>query len=126
MIELRQFTRTGEIEIPPWAISLGAKRLAPASIPHCFTSGFTLEVPLTDTTIYLDYLAARFCRAGGKIQSGLHFDDLEEVSDEYSIVINCTGVGARTLLPDPGCRAASRPGRHRCEKDTAGLRHRLR
>ncbi len=101
MIEIRQFSRAGEIEIPPWATSLGAERLAPASVPHCFTSGFTLEVPLTDTTIYLDYLAARFCRAGGEIQSGLHFDELEEVRDEYSIVINCTGVGARTLLPDP-------------------------
>ena len=101
MIELRQFRRICEIEIPPWAISLGAKRLPPASIPHCFTSGFTLDVPLTDTTIYLDYLAARFHRAGGTIQSDLHFDALEQVSDEYLIVINCSGVGARTLLPDP-------------------------
>ena len=101
MIELSHFARAGEIEIPRWAISLGAQRLAPASIPHCFTSGFGLEVPLTDTTIYLDYLAARFRRAGGEIHSGVRFDHLEEVSDEYSIVINCTGVGARTLLPDP-------------------------
>ena len=58
-------------------------------------------MPLTDTTIYLDYLTARFRRAGGEIHAGLHFDHLEEVSDQYSIVINCTGVGARTLLPDP-------------------------
>lgn len=100
MIELRHFSRAGEIEIPRWAISLGAQRLDPAAIPLCFTSGFTLEVPLTDTTIYLDYLAARFRRAGGEIQSGVRFDHLEEVSGEYSIVINCTGVGARTLLPD--------------------------
>lgn len=101
MIELRHCARAGEIEIPPWAISLGAQRLGRASIPHCFTSGFALEVPLTDTTIYLDYLAARFRHAGGEIQSGLHFDHLEEASDEYSLLINCTGVGARTLLPDP-------------------------
>jgi len=101
MIELRQFRRICEIEIPPWAISLGAKRLPPASTPHCFTSGFTLNVPLTDTTIYLDYLAARFHRAGGTIARDLHFDALEQVSDEYLIVSNCSGVGARTLLPDP-------------------------
>jgi D-amino-acid oxidase len=101
MIELRQFRRIGEIEIPPWAITLGARRLPPALVPHCFTSGFILEVPLTDTTIYLDYLAARFQRAGGKIQTDRHFHNLEEIGDEYSIVINCTGVGAKTLLPDP-------------------------
>ena len=39
MIELRQFRRICEIEIPPWAISLGANGSRPASIPHCFTSG---------------------------------------------------------------------------------------
>ena len=27
MIELRSFSRTGEIEIPPWSISLGVRRL---------------------------------------------------------------------------------------------------
>ena len=101
MIELGHFSRVGEMRIPSWAISLGARRLDSASIPHCFTSGFTLGVPLTDTTIYLDYLTARFRRAGGEVQAGVHFDRLEEVSDQYSIVINCTGVGARTLLPDP-------------------------
>jgi len=101
MMELRQFVRTGEIEVPPWAISLGAKLIEARAIPRCFTSGFTLDVPLTDTTIYLDYLAARFRRAGGEIQSDLRFDKLEDVNAEYSIVINCTGVGARTLLPDP-------------------------
>jgi D-amino-acid oxidase len=101
MIELRHFSRMGAIEIPPWATSLGAQRLTPSSIPHCFTSGFALEVPLTDTTIYLDYLTARFRRAGGEIESGVRFDHLEEVSNETSIVINCTGIGAKTLLPDP-------------------------
>ncbi len=101
MIELRQFSRSGEIEIPAWALSLGAQPLDRATLPSCFRSGFALAVPLTDTTIYLDYLAARFRRAGGAIQSGLRFDHLEEVSDEYSTVINCTGIGAKTLLPDP-------------------------
>lgn len=101
MIELRQCARAGTIEIPAWAISLGARPLAAASTPPSFASGFALEVPLTDTTIYLDYLAARLRRAGGEIRSGVHFDRLEEVGHEYSVVINCSGVGAQTLLPDP-------------------------
>jgi D-amino-acid oxidase len=101
MIELRQFSRTGVIEIPPWAISLGARPLGTSSVPHAFVSGFALGVPLTDTTIYLDYLAERFRRAGGEIRSGIRFDHLEEVGKEFSLVINCTGVGAKILLPDP-------------------------
>src|SRR5262249_38078428 len=54
MLELRSFVRAGDLEIPPWAFSLGARRLAPALLPACFTSGYTLLVPLMDTTIYLD------------------------------------------------------------------------
>ena len=101
MLELRQFARTREEEIPAWAVSLGAHRLAPALVPSAFTSGYTLEVPLTDTSRYLDYLAARFRSAGGEVQTGICFAHLGEVSREFSLVVNCTGVGARTLLPDP-------------------------
>ena len=101
MIELRQFSRAGEIEIPAWAISLGARPLSPPLVPHSFTSGYTLEVPLTDTTLYLDYLATRFRRAGGEIQVGVHFDQLEKVNRDCSLLVNCAGVGAATLVPDP-------------------------
>ena len=101
MLELRSFARAGELEIPPWAFSLGARRLAPALVPVCFTTGYTLLVPLTDTTIYLDYLAARFRRAGGEIQVGAHLDRLDHVNRDCSLLINCTGVGAKTLVPDP-------------------------
>src|SRR5713226_3322653 len=58
MIELRNFTRTGEIQIPDWANPLGARRLH-NEIPAAFTSGFAITVPLMDTTMYLDYLEQR-------------------------------------------------------------------
>lgn len=99
MIELRSFARAGELEIPAWAISLGARRLA--KIPSSFTSGYTLEVPLTDTTRYLDYLAERFRHAGGKIHGGVHFDRLDEAPQPSTLLINCTGVGAAESVPDP-------------------------
>lgn len=101
MIELRHFSRSGEIEIPAWAISLGARRLSSPLVPRSFTSGFTLEVPLTDTTIYLDYLTARFRSAGGEIHAGVHFDQLGKVDRDFSLLVNCTGVGAGPLVPDP-------------------------
>src|SRR6266496_3546247 len=71
MIELRQFSRTEEIQIPNWAIPLGARRLSSVATALCrragrsrgkrldtarrlqhFVSGFSLNVPLMDTTIY--------------------------------------------------------------------------
>jgi D-amino-acid oxidase len=101
MIELRSFARAGELEIPAWATPLGARRLARAEVPRAFSSGFSLDVPLTDTTRYLAYLTRRFCSAGGEIQGGIHFAQLEEAPADCSLVVNCSGVGARTLLPDP-------------------------
>jgi D-amino-acid oxidase len=99
IIELREFSRTGEIEIPEWALPLGARRLD-SEIPTAFTSGFALNVPLMDTPIYLDYLARRFAKAGGEIYSNRCFAKLEDVDQAFDLMINCTGIGARLLVPD--------------------------
>jgi D-amino-acid oxidase len=112
MIETRQFLRTGEIEIPDWAIALGAERLSSVATGlwpvqdraqhsgYSFKSGFSLRVPLTDTTIYFDYLAARFRKAGGEIHANVHFKNLEDVDSKFDLVINCAGIGARELVQD--------------------------
>jgi D-amino-acid oxidase len=99
IMELRTFSRTGEIEIPEWALPLGARRLR-SEIPAAFVSGFALNVPLMDTTIYLDYLARRFGDAGGEIYPNRSFAKLEDVDRSFDLVINCTGIGARTLVQD--------------------------
>lgn len=110
MIELRTFSRRGEIEIPPWAAGLGGHRLPPNECsfpslrpqsPAPFTSGFALTVPVMDTTKYLSYLEQRLLEAGGSITGDSLFDRLEEVDGEFALVINCAGIGARTLAPDP-------------------------
>jgi D-amino-acid oxidase len=102
IIESRQFLRAGEIEIPDWAIPLGASVIpieAEGSLDS-FQSGFSLRVPLMDTTIYLDYLAARFRKAGGDMRANVRFEKLEDVDTEFDLVINCAGIGARELVHD--------------------------
>jgi D-amino-acid oxidase len=112
IVESRQFSRTGEIEIPDWAIPLGASVIPTPSVmssgvetsldtnSSVFKSGFSLPVPLMDTTIYLNYLAARFLKAGGEINANIHFEKLEHVDREFALVINCAGIGARELVRD--------------------------
>ena len=114
MIELRQFSRTKEIEIPDWAIPLGAQSVIPSSPPvtssevktspdlraSLFKSGFSLRVPLMDTAIYLDYLANRFQKAGGEINVNVSFQKLEDIDRTFDVVINCAGIGARDLVQD--------------------------
>jgi D-amino-acid oxidase len=117
IIESRQFLRTGEIEIPEWAIPLGAQRLSSVATSlwpvqdyaqpggYSFKSGFSLRVPLMDTTIYLDYLAARFLKAGGEINANVDFKNLEDVDSKSDLVINCAGIGARDLVQDADLEA---------------------
>jgi D-amino-acid oxidase len=103
MIELRQFSRAGKIQIPDWAVPLGAQAVIPSEVEgslELFKSGFSLLVPLMDTTIYLDYLASRFLAAGGSITANLSFEKLEDVGQEFVLIINCAGLGARELVRD--------------------------
>ena len=106
MMELRQFSRAGELQIPDWAHSLGASVISTevekslTISPSLFKSGFALTVPLMDTTIYLDYLANRFLAAGGSITGNVSFEKLEDVDQEFVLVINCAGMGARELVHD--------------------------
>ncbi|HEY2102984.1 MAG TPA: FAD-dependent oxidoreductase [Chthoniobacterales bacterium] len=112
MIELRTFSRANEMPIPHWAVPLGARPLirsretkpvtAPIdAFPSAFTNGFSLRVPLTDTTRYLDYLRRRFTRAGGRIEV-VQLKKIEDVSHGFKVIVNCAGIGARELTPDPG------------------------
>ncbi len=107
MIELRQYCRHGEIGIPSWARDLGgvgtvlrAVADGPRASGYNFSSGFSLRVPLMDTTIYLDYLINRFQKAGGEIKNGVCFEKPEDVDPKFDLVINCAGIGARELAHD--------------------------
>jgi D-amino-acid oxidase len=117
-IELRTFSRTGDIQIPDWAGPLGARKLKQSvipsgaaggiedpldvrgEIPAPFVAGFALNLPLMDTTIYLDYLAQRFVAAGGEIHGSVRLGKLEDVSPDFDLVLNCAGIGAKTLAHD--------------------------
>jgi D-amino-acid oxidase len=100
MIELRQFSRAGKIEILGWAHSLGARNLRANEIAPAFNSGFTLTVPLMDTTIYLDYLRQRLTNAGAAIQGGVRLEKIEDVDPRFDLLINCAGFGAKALAHD--------------------------
>jgi D-amino-acid oxidase len=110
MIEIRQFTRAGEIPIPNWAKNLGAHPISvfPSEVEgsliipafaSIFSNGYALTVPLIDTTIYLDYLASRFYTTAGRIESA-HISKAEEIPRDFSLIINCAGIGARELVHD--------------------------
>src|SRR6266513_1356086 len=92
MIELRTFSRGDELPIPSWAAGFNARFLSKTE--------FVMTVPLSDTSIYLDYLQKRFLAAGGKMTTGVRFEKPDDVSLAFDVVVNCAGIGARRLVDD--------------------------
>ena len=93
MIALRTFSRRDQLPIPSWAAGFNARSMSKTE--------FVMTVPLSDTSIYLDYLQKRFLAAGGKMTTGVRFERPGEVSRAFDVVVNCTGIGARRLVDDP-------------------------
>lgn len=88
-------------EQPWWAAAVPEhRRLAPHERPAGFADGFVLPSPVVDTRRYLPYLMARFAEAGGRIVQR-RLRSLDEALERAPVVINCSGLGARTLVSDP-------------------------
>ena len=82
----------------------GLQPCAPQELPDGFAAGFWTTLPLVDMPVYLHYLARRLRAAGGKIENrDVHA--LSELAREVPLVVNCAGLGARDLVPDPTLRA---------------------
>ena len=113
IIESRQFLRTGEIEIPEWAIPLGAHSLVICSNRACgpirdraqrrwlqLQKRFLTSRP-ADGHYDLSRLPRRaLSQGGGEIHANVRFEKLEDVDRKFDLVINCAGIGARELVRD--------------------------
>lgn len=87
------------IPAPDWAHELpGFRECTPAELPDGFASGWRYIAPIIDMPPYLAYLERRLRDAGGTLELG-RVRSLDETT--APIVINCTGIGARELVPDP-------------------------
>ena len=88
----------------PWADGVTGFRLLDADeIPEPYTSGISMTVPRVDPTRYLHWLEGQLGDTGGRIEIlDAPLRTLDLLFEEAEVVVNCTGLGARTLAPDPG------------------------
>ncbi|MFI5935183.1 FAD-dependent oxidoreductase [Actinoplanes sp. NPDC051494] len=90
-----------EIATPGWATSLpGFRECTAADLPDGFRSGWCYRAPIVDMPSYLAYLERRLIAAGTTIETA-RFDSLDEAFEQADVVVNCSGIGARELVPDP-------------------------
>jgi D-amino-acid oxidase len=92
----REMSRT-PAEPPQW-VSLLPDGIEPAELPEGYVSGWRYTAPLATMPVYLEYLAERFRLAGGIIETGT-VTSLRDL-DDAPLIVNCTGTGARDLVPD--------------------------
>ncbi|WP_053709896.1 FAD-dependent oxidoreductase [Streptomyces sp. NRRL B-3648] len=80
-------------ELGPWAGRVPGLRAV--------AEGLAARLPVIDMPVHLAWLRQRLERAGGAVE-------VREVTDLAAVpapvVVNCTGLGARSLVPDPAVR----------------------
>ncbi|MFC3351569.1 NAD(P)/FAD-dependent oxidoreductase [Streptomyces echinoruber] len=87
-------------ELGPWAARVPGLRAARGE--ECpGGTGLWARLPLVDLSVHLPWLTDRLLRAGGTLEQRA-VTDLAVVPAD--VVVNCTGLGARELVPDPAVR----------------------
>jgi D-amino-acid oxidase len=87
------------VESPPgWTDMLSHLRiLGPGELPAGFVSGWEYTAPAVNMPVYLEYLLRRYEGLGGSVAAQT-VTSLGAVA--APVVVNCTGIGARSLVPD--------------------------
>lgn len=90
-----------EATAEPWFRDLldQYRQIPPEELPAGYVSGFEMQLPLIEPPVYLRALRQQFEQAGGTtvLQA---VDALETFATDDSLIINCTGVGARQVAAD--------------------------
>ena len=102
-IKIRKLVLLGEaIAEHEWWLPANAQvdRLE-ENLPKEYAHALAIEVPVIESSVYLNYLMARFLNAGGTIkQIPDGIKQLEELHGQADIIVNCTGLGAGDLCQD--------------------------
>ncbi|GAA3755529.1 FAD-dependent oxidoreductase [Plantactinospora mayteni] len=88
------------LEPPACVRDLSDFELCPADeLPPGYVSGWRYTSPLVNMPAYLEYLTERLISRGGAIEIGT-VSSFKELAGAAGVLVNCTGLGARYLVPD--------------------------
>ncbi len=73
-----------------------------ATLPAGYRTGWRYRAPVISMPVYLDYLVGQVIASGGTLRLGQPLRSLAQVRDLSAapVIVNCTGIGARELVPD--------------------------
>ncbi|MBZ4017517.1 FAD-dependent oxidoreductase [Streptomyces purpurogeneiscleroticus] len=81
----------------------GLRAARPEELPAGIPEGLRARTPLVAMDAHLQYLERRLAAAGGTLERRAA-DSLDALAQEAGAVVNCSGLGARELVPDPDVR----------------------
>ena len=85
---------------PWWRDSVPFRRLTRGQLPPGYVDGYAWTTAVIETPIYVPWLMEQYQKLGGTIEART-LSSLDEALAGHGLVINCTGLGARELVPDP-------------------------
>jgi D-amino-acid oxidase len=86
---------------PWWTTALeDVREVEAAALPAGYRHGLRFTAPLVEMPIHLRWLEARFLAAGGVVHRE-HLEGLGDLAGCAPTIVNCSGLGARELVPDP-------------------------
>jgi D-amino-acid oxidase len=85
----------------PWWVSAVPTWERLDSVPPGYADGLRLPVPVVDMPRHLAWLLAGLATRGVAVERR----SLTTLPDDGDVVVNCAGLGARTLVPDRSVRA---------------------
>jgi len=89
------------VDPPEWGSRLAGFGLCqPGELPNGFVAAWRYTAPVIDMPIYLGYLQQRLAAVNVTIQTR-RVDAFDRAFAAAPIVVNCCGLGARHLVPDP-------------------------
>lgn len=88
------------VEAPSWMRGISDfEHCSTDDLPPGYACGWRYTIPLIRMPQYLDYLVARLRAARVPIEIA-PISSFHEVRDSARVLVNCTGLGARRLVPD--------------------------
>ena len=79
---------------------LDYRTLAPEQLPAGFSAGYAFRTFVIETPRYMPWLLNTYQALGGRIERR-ELASIDQALADHDLVVNCTGLGARALLPDP-------------------------
>lgn len=97
IVDLYQLTTTPDVI--SYMNNAGTVTIVPEGRFPAPWSGYCVAVPRIDVPLYMPWLTEQVRQKGGQVQQYI-IQRLGEISTDFPIIINCTGLGARLLTGD--------------------------